>query len=50
MCRRPAASLVFIPTDGLPQTILHWTAFATFFTGFLPLFAGGFVVAAVQEE
>lgn len=44
------ASLVFIPTDNLAETILHWTAFGAFFTAFGALFAGGFVVAAVQED
>jgi hypothetical protein len=43
-------SLVFIPQDNLAEVVLHWGAFLTFFTGFLALFAGGFVVAAVQEE
>ena len=45
-----AGSLVFIPQDTLLQSVAHWAAFAACITGFVTLFIGGFVVAAVQEE
>ena len=45
-----AGALVFIPTDTLPAAIAHWGAFLLAFSGFTALFAGGFVIAAIQEE
>mmetsp|Transcript_14179 Transcript_14179/g.42793 ORF Transcript_14179/g.42793 Transcript_14179/m.42793 type:complete len:187 (+) Transcript_14179:215-775(+) len=43
-------SLVFIPTDSLPAFIAHWGAFAVAFGGFVTFFAGGFVLAGIQED
>lgn len=43
-------ALVFIPTDTLPASIAHWGASLIAFGGFVTLFAGGFVIAAIQEE
>lgn len=43
-------SLVFIPSDTLPLAIVHWAAFLAFFTAFAVFFAGGFIIAAVQED
>ncbi len=48
--RRSAGALVFIPTDTLPASIAHWGASLIAFGGFVTLFAGGFVIAAIQEE
>jgi hypothetical protein len=43
-------ALVFIPTDSLATTIAHWTAVIVASGAFVTLFAGGFVLAAIQEE
>jgi len=43
-------ALVFIPSDTLPTAIAHWTAFIASSGAFVTLFAGGFILAGIQED
>ena len=45
-----AGALVFIPQDNVLESVLRLVAAGSFFTVFAVLFAGGFVVGALQEE
>ena len=45
-----AGALVFIPQDNVLESVLRLVAAGGFFAAFAVLFAGGFVVGALQEE
>ena len=45
-----AGALVFIPQDNVLESVLRLVAAGGFFAAFAVLFAGGFIVGALQEE